>query len=278
MERFFLVDWSTSLGAGSEGEVYLGRSLRTSELCAIKVSTLIDPVAAGEQLRLELERCQRAEGDGVVQVLAWNLAPPRPFLVFELAHAGTLDDEMSALRASGHLYHPARALAQLRLILEALAHVHERGLIHRDIKPSNLLRFECTVKVADFGSGLTADRPQPSQTGEIVGTRMYGAPEQLAGAPVDERSDLYAVGCILHEMLTGSFPPRGSGRGDSAFRYPNALVLPELDSLLTRLLREDPRERSQSARAAIEEVDETLLAYSRARGVWERLGIGASPY
>lgn len=276
-ERFFLADWATCLGAGSEGEVFLGRSLCTSELCAVKVSALTDPAAAAEQLRLELARCLRAEGDGVVRVLAWSFVPPRPFLVFELAHAGTLGDEMAAMRAAARLYHPARALGRVRDVLEALERVHARGLIHRDIKPSNLLRFDHTVKVADFGSGLTAERAQPAQMGEVVGTRMYGAPEQLAGTPVDERSDLYAVGCILHEMLTGQ-PPRGASSGGSALRYPNALVLPELDDLLTSLLGADPGERPANARAAMARVDETLIAYSRARGVWQQLGIGASPY
>lgn len=275
--RFFLVDWDCCLGAGSEGEVFLGRSLATSELCAIKVSIFIDPEAAADQLELELDRCLRAAGEGVVRVIAWNLTPPRPFLVFEFAHAGSLGDEMSGLRAEGRVYHPVQALERAREVLAAMARVHDRGLIHRDIKPANLLRFDDAVKVIDFGSGFTADRPQPAKSGEIVGTRLYAAPEQLAGEPVDERADLYGAGCILHEMLTGQLPSRARG-AKSALRYPNALILPELDALLTSLLQPRREGRPSSARAAIDMVDEVLAAYERARSVWAGLEIGASPY
>ncbi len=273
----FLIDWDCCLGAGSEGEVYLGRSIATSELCAIKVSAFIDPEAAAEQLKLELDRCLRAAGEGVVRVIAWNLAPPRPFLVFELAHAGSLGDEMTGVRESGKVYHPVEALERTREVLSAMARVHERGLIHRDIKPANLLRFDGSVKVTDFGSGFTADRPQPDKTGEIVGTRLYAAPEQLAGEPVDERADLYGAGCILHEMLTGQLPSRARG-ATSALRYPNALILPELDTLLKSLLAPQREDRPSNAQEAIAMFDEALAVYARARTVWAELGIGASPY
>src|SRR5512139_937650 len=128
--HWFVVDWQRCLGGGGEGEVFLGRNLETWELCAVKVSAYLDVAAAREQLARELERCSRAAGDGVVGLVAWNLEAPRPFLVFELARAGTLADEMGVLRREGRTYHPVQALLRIREVLTALAHVHARGLLH----------------------------------------------------------------------------------------------------------------------------------------------------
>ena len=255
--RFFLVDWDICLGAGADGEVYLGRALLTDELCAIKVSTLTDASAAAAQLGDELDACLRAAGEGVVHVLAWSLAPPRPFLVFELAHAGSLGDEMRGLLANGEVYHPVRALRLTRDILRAMARMHDRGLIHRDIKPGNFLYFDDRMKLTDFGTGLPAERYQ-AEAAEVVGTRLYAAPEQLAGEPVDARADLYGAGCILHEMLGGRLPAR-----PGELRFPNEAILPELETLLASLLQPRRELRPESAREALEMVEAALRAYER---------------
>ena len=274
MRHWFAVDWECSLGAGGEGEVYLGRSLDTWELCAVKVSSLLSRSQARQQLAGELERCSRAAGDGVVGLVAWNLDAPRPFLVFELAHAGTLADEMMAVRQHGRAYHPVRALLRVRQVLTALSHLHSRGMVHRDVKPANLLRFADHIKITDFGAG-TAKGESTLESEAFVGTRVYAAPEQLAGAPADDRGDLYAVGCILHEMLTGSLPPGPAPRGT---RYPNVLVLPELHELLMSLLAEDKEQRPATALSAVERVDWVLKTYGEARKAWLQLDLGPSPY
>jgi eukaryotic-like serine/threonine-protein kinase len=274
--QWFVVDWSCCLGAGGEGEVFLGRSLETLELCAIKVSTLTDRKDAAAQLRRELERAARVAGEGAVGLVAWNLDASRPFLVFELAKAGTLADEMQGLWRQGRIYHPTRALERTRLILGALEHVHRRGLVHRDVKPANLLRFDARLKLADFGSGLSMPsdgRPALDSHG-FAGTRRYASPEQLRGEPVDERADLYAVGCILYEMLTGTVPLRGAGTR----QYPHALILPELDALVAALLAEDPSHRPGTAGEADARARAVLDAYARARKLWQDLHLGPSPY
>jgi eukaryotic-like serine/threonine-protein kinase len=273
--HWFVVDWQCSLGAGGEGEVFLGRSIESWELCAVKVSSLLDRTLARQQLQGELERCSRAAGDGVVGLIAWNLDAPRPFLVFELAHAGTLADEMRELREHGRSYHPVAALRRAREILRALAHLHARGLIHRDVKPANLLRFPEGIKLTDFGAGLSMGKAVALESEAFVGTRAYAAPEQLCGAEIDDRSDLYAVGSILHEMLTGALPARRAARRLS---YPNPLVLPELDALLESFLAQDVARRPAGAQAALRQVDSVLESYARARGVWMELRLGPSPY
>lgn len=278
MSACFVVDWQCCLGAGGEGEVFLGRSLSSWELCAVKVSVFLDTGTARSQLARELDRCSRAAGDGVVGLIAWNLDAPRPFLVFELARAGTLADEMREVQRRGRTYHPLRALERVRDILVALGKVHERGLIHRDIKPANLLRFGRTVKLTDFGTGRTISRATLLETEGFVGTRAYAAPEQLAGEEVDERADLYSVGCILHELLTGTLPHDPEGLRAGRRQYPSPLVLPELDRLISTLLDPSPARRPASAHEAIRLVDHVLGSYGTARRAWQQLGLGPSPY
>jgi serine/threonine-protein kinase len=275
-EAWFVVDWQSCLGAGGEGEVYLGRSLETWELCAVKVSVQLDPELARQELARELDRYQRAAGDGVVRVVAWNLDATRPFLVFELARAGSLEDELLSLRKQGRVYHPVRALERIREVLCAVANVHDRGLIHRDVKPANLLRFGDQIKVADFGTANTLGRATLADGEPLVGTRNYAAPELAGGESFDPRSDLYAIGCILHEMLTGERPaPSGDARETS---YPNPLVLPELDDLVRRLLATDPSLRPRDARHALSLVDAALASYRSAREAWTSAGLGPCPY
>jgi serine/threonine protein kinase len=275
-KHWFLVDWDCCLGAGGEGEVYLARSVPGGELCAVKVSTSIEREVARDQLGQELERWRRAAGDGVVGLVAWNLEAERPFLVLEFARAGTLADEMAAMRERRQLYHPVHALRRIREVLSALSQVHGRGLVHRDVKPANLLRFGDSIKLTDFGSGKSVDHHGELATEEFVGTRAYAAPEQLNKRRADIRSDLFAVGCILHEMLTGSLP--ATEAATPITRSPHLLVLPELDLLVSSLLDPCIENRPHDATDAIRRIDAIVNSYTIARGVWKRLGLGESPY
>lgn len=276
-QAWFVVDWQCCLGAGGEGEVYLGRSLETWELCAVKVSVQLDRELAREELSRELARYQRAAGDGVVGVIGWNLDADRPFLVFEFARAGSLADEVTSLRKQGRVYHPVRALERIREVLRAVAQVHDRGLVHCDVKPGNLLRFGDGIKVADFGTANTKGRATLGEGEAFGGTRNYAAPELIGGEKTDVRSDLYGVGCILHEMLTGELPAR-DGDGHIATSYPNLLVLPELDALVARLLAPQPASRPRDATHALSLVDAVLDSYRTARDTWADLGLGPCPY
>jgi serine/threonine protein kinase len=276
---WFVVDWQCCLGGGTDGEVFLGRAIDSWELCAIKVSSQTDRERAREELGRELAHSRRASGDGVVGLIAWNLDAERPFLVFELARAGSLADEVMSLRQRGCVYHPVRALERVRAILWALAKVHERGILHRDVKPANLLRFGDQLKVCDFGTGrdAAAEMKTPDASEGFVGTRDYAAPEQVRGDLMDARSDLYAVGCILYEMLTGRIANRAATAAVSP-SYPNALVLPELDRLVRRLLAAEPSARPRDASHAMSLVDSVLASYATARQTWQSLGLGDCPY
>ena len=281
--QWFAIDWSCCLGAGGEGEVYLGRSLHTGELCAVKVSVCLDPQVARQQLAEELQRYLQAAGDGVVGLVAWNLEADPPFLAFELAHMGTLADEIRELRQQGRVFHPVRALRRIREILVALANVHARGLIHRDVKPANLLRFGEAIKLTDLGTACLTEartdggRSQPPGSDDCVGTPMYGAPEQHQGLPADERADLYSVGRILQEMLTGHAPDVNRP-SDLAAASQSVLFLPELEELAFSLSNVHKARRPTTAKEAIERVDLLIQSYDRVRSTWQQLGLGRSPY
>jgi serine/threonine-protein kinase len=157
-----------------------------------------------------------------------------------------------------------RAVAYARQILGAVRFAHKKGIVHRDIKPHNVLvDTDGRLKVTDFGIAR-AGASQMTEAGSIIGTAQYLSPEQARGAPVDQRSDLYSVGVVLYEMLTGSVPFTGDTPVEIAMKHISAVPRPpsaerpevpeDLDLVVLRSLAKDPRERFQTA----EEMDAEL--------------------
>jgi serine/threonine-protein kinase len=162
-------------------------------------------------------------------------------------------DLAKELRRLGRLEH-ARVAELGAQAAAALAHAHERGLVHRDVKPQNLLLArDGTLKVSDFGIARVVDGTQLTQVGTVLGTAAYLAPEQAAGEEVTAAADVYALGAVLYELLTGKAPYDASTVAELVRRRaegepppPSALVpdVPvELDSLVLACLRETPDER-----------------------------------
>jgi serine/threonine protein kinase/tetratricopeptide (TPR) repeat protein len=197
------------LGEGGMGKVYRGLDTRLNRSVAIKIS------AEQFSKRFELEaRAISALNHPNICTL-YDVGPN--YLVTELVEGETLRDWLQ------HTPALERRLETMRQVLEALRAAHCAGIVHRDLKPQNIMvRFDGYVKVLDFGLAkqLPTARAAPRETiappdasvpGQIVGTVAYMSPEQIQGHPVDQRSDLFAVGIILFEMLTGQHPwPRAS--------------------------------------------------------------------
>jgi serine/threonine-protein kinase PpkA len=159
---------------------------------------------------------------------------------------------------------PHEALHYAREIAHALAIIHTAGVIHRDLKPANImLREDDSIALIDFGisQSLETQAPATEGCGEIAGTPYYMSPEQARGNPTDERADLYALGVILYQMLTGAKPYVGETTHAILEQHKNA-PLPELPTelapyqpLLNKLLAKEPAQRYGSAREALEALD-----------------------
>ncbi len=153
-------------------------------------------------------------------------------------------------------------------VAEALDHAHRNGLVHRDIKPANVLvPPDGQIKVTDFGIAKATGDEDLTRTGTVVGTARYLAPEQVSGDPVDGRADVYALGLVLYEMLTGTLPFTGDSEVSTAMarltRAPDPVrtrrpdVSPTLDAIVSRCLARDADERFPSAGALLEALEPT---------------------
>jgi serine/threonine protein kinase len=176
---------------------------------------------------------------------------------FPLGHLGTqLDTRLS----------PDEALHFAREIAHGLSIIHTAGVVHRDLKPGNImLRDDDSVALIDFGISHSAHVARAETDGaprEIAGTPYYISPEQASGAPTDERTDLYALGVILFQMLTGEKPYVGATTEEILEQHRNA-ALPKLEPelaayqpLLNKLLAKDPAQRFGSAREVLEALEQ----------------------
>src|SRR5260370_34160695 len=194
----------------------------------------------------------------------------RPFLAMEFVDGRNLD---AILKESGRL-DPERGVAIIAQVLSALGFAHESGIVHRDVKPSNIMVLQNgQVKVADFGIARI-DASDMTIVGDLLGTPAYMAPDQLSGTPVDYRTDLFAAGVILFEMLTGVKPFRGKSiteimsfmetRGPEDIRALNPAVPDTLKRVITKSVAFDPAERYRDAADLSAAIFEAVPALSGA--------------
>jgi serine/threonine-protein kinase len=260
-----LVDGRYRLGPvlahGGMSTVYRATDTRLDRPVAVKI---MDPrLAADPAFRTRFERearsAARIDHPAVVDVHDQGTAAlddeAVAFLVMELVEGGTLRD---VLADRGPLDVPT-ALAVLVPVLAGLAEAHRLGLVHRDVKPENVLVSRTgEVKVGDFGLVVAAARAGASHAGMLLGTVAYLSPEQVATGSADARSDVYAVGVLAFELLTGTVPFTGDTAISVAFRHvhedvpaPSTRVpVPaELDDLVVRATRRDPEARPADAAA-----------------------------
>ena len=259
------------LGAGGMGEVYRARDTKLQRDVAIKV--LPDGFASDAERRLRFEREARVLASlnhpHIGAIYGFEESQGTAFLVLELIGGPTLADCI----AKGPL--PVRdALAIAAQIAAALDAAHERGIVHRDLKPSNIkLTADGAAKVLDFGLAKFAQAPDPAETaatirpGAVFGTPGYMSPEQARGIAVDKRADIWAFGCVLYEMLTGSeaFPGRTIADRIAAIieREPDWTALPAatpdaVRHILRRCLDKDPVRRLRDIGDARTELDHPL--------------------
>src|ERR687892_209294 len=257
------------LGVGGMAKVYLASDRVLERQVAVKV--LSPPYAQDpsfvERFRREARSAARLSHPNIVAVFDSGSDADQPYLVMEYVAGQSLAE---LLARQGRLA-PRRAAELAVQVCAALAAAHAQGLVHRDVKPANVLvGDDGQVKVADFGIAKAAATATLTGTGTVLGTAAYLSPEQAQGVPVDARSDLYSLGCVLYELLCGS-PPFGSGPDSPqvavASRHVseppeppsarNLQVDPGLDAVVLTALAKDPAQRYQRAvelRDALEHV------------------------
>ena len=208
-----------AIGRGGMGVVYRAYDLRLKRPVALKliVPELAPDQRFRERFAHETELAMSLEHPNVVPIYDAGDVDGRVYLAMRLV-AGT--DLAKLLRTQGAL-EPTRALAICRQVAGALDAAHAKGLVHRDVKPSNVLLDENEhVYLADFGLTRTLDEQGAQGTdSRSVGTPAYLAPEQIEGGSVDRRADVYALGCVLFECLTGSSPFARGSRLETAWAH-----------------------------------------------------------
>jgi eukaryotic-like serine/threonine-protein kinase len=190
------------VGSGGMGDVYRARDLLLDRPVAVKVpSATVTPISA-ERFKREAQAAARLNHPHIVGVYDWGEGAS-PFIVMEFVDGRSLRKELSE---RGPL--PPGEVASIGAqIADALAHAHHHGVVHRDVKPSNvLLTRRGEVKVTDFGIAHSAAGEALTEPGVVLGTVGYLSPEQVAGLPIDARSDVYSLGIVLAELLTGERP------------------------------------------------------------------------
>lgn len=188
------------IGRGGMASVYRGIDLVLGRTVAIKVldDTAHDPTYPA-RLRAEARTLAALDHPHLVSLLDASVVDGRTFLVLELVEGGTLRDVIAPAPLD-----PVKAAVLGHQLSDALAHVHAAGVVHRDLKPSNVLIAPSGPKLADFGVALlTRDAAHQTESGIMLGTAAYISPEQVQGRPATAASDIYSLGLVLLEALTG---------------------------------------------------------------------------
>jgi serine/threonine protein kinase len=263
----------TELGSGAMGTVYRGRHVRLARSVAIKVlhDDHVHDRTMLARFRREAEAAARLHHPNVSSVLDVGETPGgHQLMVMDLVDGTSLGNLMEARLGRD------RILNIVRQILAGLDHAHSVGLVHRDLKPDNVIveldhHGQEVPRIVDFGiAALKTDEATSgsrlTQTGMLLGTPLYMAPEQARGDQVDHRADLFGLGVILFEMLSGTTPFEGSALEvvianmnedlpAIAQRAPHAPPEPLLERFMRRLAARDPAHRFASAHAALAMLD-----------------------
>jgi serine/threonine protein kinase len=252
------------IGSGGMSTVYLGRHKALNKSVAIKKmkSNWSDNELDGKRFEQEAQSLSVLNHSNIVVVHDYGLAPDRsPFMVMEYLRGRTLADVIEC----GDRPSDDKCIDIFMQLCDALEHAHNRGIYHRDIKPSNIMLVpqdsgKDQVKLLDFGIATVMqqnklNRQQLTQTGHLVGSPPYMSPEQCTGHKVDGRSDIYSLGCVMYELVTGSPAVTGDNALETIFKHINEgpkrietlSVNPHLSEVIMRALERDPARRFQSA-------------------------------
>jgi serine/threonine-protein kinase len=254
------------LGRGGMGIVYKARQVGLDRLVALKM--VLGGIHASpdelERFRREAEAVAKLQHPNIVQIYEVGDCDGRPYLSLEFVGGGSLAQKLNGLPTAG-----TKAAELVATLARAIHVAHERGIVHRDLKPANvLLTDDGTPKITDFGLAKRLDRDSGrTRSGAIMGTPAYMAPEQASGRSRDigPETDVYALGAILYELLTGQAPFRAETPIDTVLlvlereppspRTLNPSAARELEAICLKCLEKERRHRYNSAAALAEDLE-----------------------
>lgn len=251
------------LGKGAMGEVLLATDTRLERKVAVK--RMLGPETANatsfQRFMTEAKSIAALNHPSIIQIYDYGQTKEGPYLIMEYVEGGSLSDRCAAGRIE-----KAEAISLATQLCSALVAAHRASIIHRDIKPANvLLTSDGIPKLTDFGLAkpIAADTAMTA-AGSVLGTPKYMSPEQVRGRPVDHRSDLFSLGIVLYEMLTGSAPFSGASLGDVFDRILNQPVPPlaqqglgdlsDVDVILQKCLAKNPDDRYPDPNAFLQDL------------------------
>ncbi|PWT95926.1 MAG: hypothetical protein C5B53_10605 [Candidatus Melainabacteria bacterium] len=266
------------LGEGGMSIVFKARHRFMDRIVALKLlrSNMISDVMSLERFKNEAQAVSLLSHPNIVNVYDFGIVDDiQPFLVMDYLDGTTLHE---ALEAEGGHISEKRGVRIFRQVCEGLQHAHEKGIVHRDLKPSNicLIKDEKNreiAKIVDFGVAKMMHqneegRMQLTQTGQVVGSPLFMSPEQCTAKPLDARSDIYSLGCVMYYSLTGELPITGITEFDAMSKHihetPRSfkLVAPQLsidenlEAAVFRCLEKLPEDRYQSAAELLADLPE----------------------
>jgi serine/threonine-protein kinase len=263
-DRFRLEE---KIGSGGMGDVYLARDPDLDRPVAVKVMhrEMSEQADQLERFRQEARAVAKLSHPNVVAVIDAGEDGGHPYIVFEYIEGETLKQRIGRLGALD----VQDALAYAIEIARGICTAHERSMVHRDIKPQNvLIDAEGRAKVTDFGIARQLEQDGVTATGRVLGTTDYVSPEQAMGHVVDPRSDIYSLGVLLYEMLTGDVPFRADSQVGVAMKHVNEELpdvqrrRPEVSAAVARVVErataKDPAHRYQDVEDMIDDLQTAL--------------------
>jgi serine/threonine protein kinase len=265
------------IGKGAMGSVYRVQQLALDKELALKT---LNPVSASDvnirRFQNEAMATAKLEHPNLVRAVDYGWLDQQPYLVMDFVQGPTLAQHLKKVTTL-----PMETMLKIFTpICFALAYAHEHGVVHRDLKPSNIIlspsgdkQSPFVAKLVDFGIAKLETEDGLTKTGEVFGTPLYMSPEQCLGSKVDNRSDIYSLGCVLYEALTGAPPFRGQSALETMMQHRVEIQLPlkqaalgvefppALETILFKMLAKEPSQRYQSCLEVAQDL--TLLQQGR---------------